>query len=209
MTETILINDADDSTLSVFEQGWPGQAVDTVCGWGSSREHTETIRLTLPRILRDFGCRTMNDAGCGDLAWIQHVDLSDVDYVGYDAFERDSWPALRADGFKLEIADIVSDQLRDADLVLCRDVFIHLPNSMVLDALELFRSSARYLLTTSYVADPTVAGCDFDNAARLAGPSLLHAKLDLALAPFNLGEPILRIPENSPNKYTGLWCLDR
>jgi hypothetical protein len=149
----------------------------------------------------------MNDAGCGDLAWMSTIDLDGVDYVGYDVHERGTWPELRRSGYRLEVVDITADDLRPADLLICRDVFIHLPNEMILRALEQFRRSSRLLLTTSYVSDPTVERGAFSNEERMDAPSLLHAKLDLTLPPFGLGQPLERIPEDSPNKYLGLWDL--
>ena len=53
---------------SMFEKGW--SASGTVCGWGSEIEHTENIRKQLPQIIKDYGSKSVNDAGCGDLHWI-------------------------------------------------------------------------------------------------------------------------------------------
>lgn len=193
--------------LHVFSRGWPDQAPDTVCGWGSSEPHTQLVRKELAALCSRQDVATLNDAGCGDLAWMSTVDLDGVDYLGYDVHERDSWPGLRSRGFRLEVADITADQLRPADLMICRDVFIHLPNDMIRRALDQFRKKCRLLLTTSYSSDPTVAGGAFANHDRLEAPSLRHAKLDLTLPPFELGPPLERIPEDSPNKYLGLWDL--
>jgi hypothetical protein len=193
--------------LEVFAAGWPDQAPDTVCGWGSSEPHTQLVRKELAAVLSRYGVTSMNDAGCGDLAWMSTVDLDGVDYVGYDVHERGTWPQLRRRGYHLEVIDITVDAMRPADLLVCRDVFIHLPNEMILCALEQFRKSCRYLLTTSYVSDPTGELDLFRNQERLDAPSLRHAKLDLTLPPFGLGRPLERIPEDSPNKYLGLWDL--
>lgn len=195
--------------LEVFSRGWPDQAPDTVCGWGSSEPHTQLVRKGLSTIIEAHRVTTLNDAGCGDLAWMSTLDLSGVDYIGYDVHERATWPELRRLGYRLEVVDITADELRPADLLICRDVFIHLPNDMILPALERFRRSARLLLTTSYTSDPTLERGEFSNFERMGEPSLRHAKLDLALPPFGLGQPLERIPENSPNKYLGLWDMTR
>lgn len=193
--------------LKVFSRGWPDQAPDTVCGWGSSEAHTQLVRKELVNILATYGVTSMNDAGCGDLAWMSTLDLDGIDYVGYDVHERATWPALRERGYRLEVVDITADRLRPADLLVCRDVFIHLPNDMILAALEGFRNSCTYLLTTSYTSDPSMERGDFSNFDRMDSPDLLHAKLDLTLEPFGLGEPLERVPEDSPNKYLCLWDL--
>jgi len=196
-----------DPRLDVFSAGWPDQAPDTVCGWGSSEPHTQLVRKGLNTIIGNYGITTISDAGCGDLAWMSTMDLSGVEYTGYDVHERDTWPELRERGWELQIVDITTDRLRASDLVVCRDVFIHLPNAMIMLALQQFRRTGRYLLSTSYISDPTFERGAFTNETRIDTPSLYHAKLDLSLAPFGLGEPLERIPENAPNKYLGLWDL--
>ncbi|KAJ5682981.1 hypothetical protein N7462_006146 [Penicillium macrosclerotiorum] len=193
----------------IFLEGWPGQASDTICGWGSSEQHTRLLRKKLVEVLNKFNVRTLNDAGCGDLAWMRMIDLDGIDYFGYDVHERANWAELRQRGFRLDVRDIATTELRPADLTICRDVFIHLPNNMILPALERFRHSAPLLLTSSYTSDPSLSGGEFSNFKRMNEPSRRHNKLDLTLPPFSLGKPLLQIPEDSPNKYLGLWDLSR
>lgn len=190
-----------------FLEGWPGQAPDTVCGWGSSEQHTRLLRKKFAEVLNTFGVQTLNDAGCGDLAWMSMIDLGQIDYIGYDIYERANWAGLRQHGLRLDVLDIAANELRPADLIVCRDVFIHLPNDMILLALERFRRSAPLLLTSSYTSDPSLSEGVFSNFKRMNEPSHHHNKLDLTLPPFSLGQPLLRIPEDSPNKYLGLWDM--
>lgn len=185
------------SKYDIFEQGWSGD--DTVCGWGSQLQHTVEVRKLLPHFLQFYNIERMNDAGCGDLFWIKTIFLRDVDYQGYDAFERATWGKLKNQGWKLEEFDIVNGVMRPCDLIMCRDVFIHLPNKDVLTALDNFRKSGKYLLATSFVGA--------DNSIRMDAPRLQHAKLDLTKEPFNLGNPIGFIPEDYPHKILGLWEL--
>jgi hypothetical protein len=194
-------------STEIFSHGWPDQAADTVCGWGSSEQHTRLIRKKFVDILNTYQVKTLNDAGCGDLAWMSMIDLEGIDYVGYDIYERVNWAELQERGYQLEVLDITSTELRPADLLICRDVFIHLPNDMVLPTLERFRRSASLLLTTSYTSDWSMSERGFSNLERMNEPSLHHKKLDLSLPPFNLGQPLVQIPENSPNKYLGLWDM--
>lgn len=196
-------------STEIFLRGWPDQALDTVCGWGSSEQHTRRVRKEFAEILNTYQVGTLNDAGCGDLAWMSMIDLRGVDYVGYDIYERPNWAELRQRGYQLDILDITANESRPADLLICRDVFIHLPNDMILPALERFRRSATLLLTTSYTSDASTSQGEFSNFQRMNEPNLCHAKLDLTLPPFNLGRPLVRIPEDSPNKYLGLWDMSR
>lgn len=196
--------------MTIFEQGWPGE--DTICGWGSQMQHTKMVRTMLPRILKMANAKTMNDAGCGDLHWIKTLDLSGIDYLGYDLYERSTWPALREQGWNLQTADMVNEDLRPADLIMCRDVFIHLPNHMILDAMDRFKRTAKFLFTTNFLSPKDDAPAEdkiyqFTNFDRAGKTQMKHSKLDLRLAPFNLGNPLTMIAEDYPYKNMSLWRL--
>ena len=47
--------------------------------------------------------------------------------------------------------DLVNDELPKVDLIFCRDCLFHLPNDMILKALEnIYKSKSKYLLTTTF-----------------------------------------------------------
>lgn len=192
--------------LELFEQGWPGN--DTVCGWGSTMEHTKNVRHILPKLIKDYNIRSINDAGCGDLFWIKTIIDSSFDYHGYDLYSRSTWVELREEGWKLGIADITKDTLRSSDLTIVRDVFIHLPNDLVLDALDKLSLTSKYLLATNFIRNES-EDILVDNFARINGTSLKHSKINLSDAPFSLGTPELIIPEDYPFKNMSLWKLQR
>jgi hypothetical protein len=176
----------------VFKDGWESE--NTVCGWGSQMEHTKQIRSSLPLILDLFDINTVNDAGCGDFWWMRNTDLSAVDYMGYDIHDR-----RNGYDFPFTKLDIVKEDMRPCDLIICRDVFIHLPNDMVLEALERFRRVGKYLLSTTYKIK--------DNSDRMEVPELKHSKINLCKEPFSLGAPREMIKEKSKGKYSLLWKL--
>jgi hypothetical protein len=128
---------------------------ESLSGPGSSRDGTAMIRESLPKLLQQLGVRTLLDAPCGDLHWIREiVAAGDFRYIGGDIV-----PALiaRLDAeiddpkYRFQVLDIVTDPLPKADLWLCRDCFIHLPQDMVRQALRNFyRSGIPYLLTTQF-----------------------------------------------------------
>lgn len=178
---------------SMFEKGW--SASGTVCGWGSEIAHTENIRKQLPQIIKDYDIKTINDAGCGDLNWISTIDLSGIDYLGYDLVSRDTWN----NKLKCQNLDIITECMRDSDMIICRDVFIHLPNDMVNKSIELFRKSSKYLLSTTFNGA--------DNNSRMEAPNMKHSKISLEAAPFNLGQPLLCLNEDYENKLSCLWLL--
>ena len=182
----------------VFKAGWGVGAQEkreTVCEWGSEIAHTANIRSLLPRIIKEYNVSSINDAGCGDLCWISQVDMLDVDYMGYDVVSRKGWNKK----LTCQELDISKHTMRQADMIICRDVFIHLPNDAVLETLKRFRECSPLLLTTTFVPA--------DNDDRIKEPSLTYSKLDLSLEPFNLGVPSLCLEEDCPGKFSCLWRI--
>jgi len=204
----------NNSLLSIFEQGWPSK--DTVCGWSSDIEHTKNIRWFISRYFLDksnkFGIKSINDIGCGDLFWMKTI-ISPVidDYVGYDCYSRANWPSLVENGYKLNVCDVSKDSLRKADVCICRDIMIHLPNNMVLNIIDNIKNSgAKYLFATNYlnpIQEEDYSKYGFSNFERKNCPYIHHMKLDLTQAPFNLGRPLTSVAETYPYKNMSLWRL--
>jgi hypothetical protein len=128
---------------------------ESVSGVGSNRRYTRNIREKLPALLRKYAIRSILDAPCGDFAWMKNVTFdADITYIGADIV-RELVARLQkefsAPQRRFMQLDLISDELPKADILICRDCFIHLSNSQVLDALRNFaRSDIKYILTTTY-----------------------------------------------------------
>jgi GT2 family glycosyltransferase/SAM-dependent methyltransferase len=128
--------------------------MESLSGPGSSLDQTAEIRAQLPDLLRDLGVTSLLDCGCGDFHWMQRVDLSGVQYTGVELLS-DLSAAIQA-RFKSAqrnflSANIVSDALPKADLILCRDSLVHFPLELVMSAFRNFKASgATYLLITHF-----------------------------------------------------------
>lgn len=183
-----------NSDFTLFKDGWKN--CETVCGWGSTSTNTKNILIDLPNIVKNIieyhklGKIRINDAGCGDLYWIQNLpELTFIDYRGYDLYERESWLKLNLQCSQL---DICQEKMRDSHLIICRDVFIHWPNNYILKALELFRQTSQYLYSTTYTGEYY----EFENTNRITECNMHHCKLNLCSSPFNLGKPLTITLEN-------------
>jgi len=180
----------------------------TRSGPGSTLADTEDLRRELPLFLSNYGVRTLLDIPCGDWAWMSQVDL-DLDlYIGADIV-KDLIVELRKrygrPGVEFLQLDAVSEKLPEIDAILCRDLLIHLPNSICIKLLRKFRESgARWLLTT------TSAGVS-ENTDILLGR---YRPINLTRPPFNLPPPLMTIREGSGgevrsvNRGLGIWCLE-
>jgi hypothetical protein len=132
----------------------------------------EEAHAAILSVLERYPIGPVNDAGCGDKGWIPSIE----DCENYD---------LRY-GF-----DITLDKMRPCDLIICRDVMIHMRAELVLEALKLFNS--KYLLATTS-----------DMNRNIYTDSAYDRDADLSAEPFNLSE-IERFPDG--NKYLGLYAL--
>ena len=172
-------------------------------GPGSGLERTARLRLELPALLHALGATSLLDAGCGDFHWMAHVDLGDIEYRGVDVVPEliaRNVDLHGAPGRSFSLADLTRDPLPEADAILCRDVFIHLPHEYILRALSNFRASgASHVLATTF---PGAA----NRRLRMLGYD--WRPVDLAAAPFGLGPPrdtLVDAPADYPEKRLGLW----
>ncbi len=96
-------------------------------------------------------------------------------------------------------ADIAADPLPRADLILCRDCFIHLPTRLIVGALRNFRASgARYLLLTS----------DRTTQKYQDIPVGSYRPINFTRPPFSFPAPERLVNEDeSGSRQLGLWDL--
>lgn len=124
-------------------------------GHGSDLAATAYIRQQLPRLFERLKVRSLLDIPCGDFYWFSKMDVP-VGYIGADivpeliADNRRKWPDL-----DWRVLNVVGDPLPCVDLVLARDVFGHLPYSLVSQALRnIERSGSKWLLATTFPGRP-------------------------------------------------------
>ncbi len=158
-------------------------------GVGSSLDSTRVLREKLPAALRQLGTKVLLDAPCGDFTWMDHVDLTGVEYIGGDIVRsivesnRTDYAAARRSFVEL---DLTRDELPDADVLLCRDCLVHLSYANISRVLEnVRRSRIRFILMTAFPGRG-------DNKDVEDGD---WRPLDFEAAPFSFPAPLLTIVE--------------
>lgn len=178
-----------------FKGGW-GSSNETPCGYGSEIGSTVNIRQAIPIIVQGLNIWSILDAGCGDQHWFPFNYLphrTQMSYVGVDIFPRNK------DVLEFDITSDKAVPSGPYDLVICRDVLIHFTNAQAMLALNNFkRFGHKWLLATTYVGA-------YNEPRKVEG--IRYAPMDLVAPPFNLGSPLMLIPENYPAKFCGLWRL--
>ena len=121
---------------------WGGKG--TRSGKGSEIGSTINIRKELPILLKELQIKSMLDIPCGDFNWIKEVDLDFLSYIGADIVPEiiDANNKKYSSKFRKFIKlDITTQNLPQTDLILCRDLFIHLSFKDIFKAIENIKRS--------------------------------------------------------------------
>lgn len=180
----------------------------SISGDGSTVSQTEEIRQQLPFLIKKVGIRSILDIPCGDFHWMKTVEMGSVHYTGADIVDeliRQNNHQYADDSRTFVKLDVIRDPLPMADLVFCRDCFVHLSNGDITKALENIRhSKSVYLLTTTFPA------C-MENEEIVTGDWRI---INLQKDPFNLPEPLWLLNEKCTegehtysDKSLGLWKI--
>ena len=181
---------------------WDG--TESVSGPGSTMEATEGIRVTLPRLISELNVLTLLDLPCGDVHWISRCLPPSIRYLGGDVVpdiierNRKALPELGT----FQVIDLATDPLPEADLILVRDCFIHLPNRMILKSIANIRSAKiRYFLSTTFPNEST------NQDIEIGG----YRPINLVAPPFGLPAPERYVLDeegsSQSGKHLGLWKM--
>lgn len=175
---------------------------ESVSGPGSTLRYTETLRASLPAMMRALGCTSMVDAPCGDFNWMRAVDLTGIAYTGADIVPamieglQQQYPQHR-----FACLDITRDQLPQADFVMIRDVLFHLSNADVVRVLQNFVASGSKWLATSHSFDVT-------EMVDVTSDPTTFRPVNLTAAPFHFGQPDYVLKDYAPGflpRWMGIW----
>lgn len=163
---------------------------NTFDGLGSGMTYTETIRNTLPPLLKKWNIKSLLDASCGEFHWMRHVDLDGIHYIGGDIVER-KIEINRAEFPEKEwiVLDIIEDPLPKVDLWMCRDTIFHFPFEAVRDTFKNFiNSEIKYILVSHHpdLSNEETGYGGFNNIC-------------LTRPPFNFPEPLDMIDDSGSN----------
>ncbi|QDS92579.1 hypothetical protein FF011L_13260 [Roseimaritima multifibrata] len=182
---------------------------ESISGIGSELSQTQRIIDALPQWFQQLDIKRVVDVPCGDFHWMQHVDLSNVEYIGCDIVEDliAANQKYASPNVSFLHKNLLSDPLPAADLVFCRDCLVHFSFEHIHQALANIRSSgAKYLLTTSFTERE-------ENTDIVTGR---WRPLNLQAAPFHLSEPKAVLVEECTqdggqytDKVLALWSIDQ
>ena len=191
----------------VFQQAYATRAwgsAESGSGIGSELAATENVSAYLPELFQRLQVSRLLDAPCGDWNWMRRVDLSSVHYVGadvvFDVVAQNTRQYART-AVQFIHADLTKDDLPTADMILCRDCWVHLSFQDIAAMLKNFRRTGATWLLVSHT--PSVNR----NQNKLTDIGWRH--LNLHLPPFSFPPKIESRKDHYPDVpfEIALWRL--
>lgn len=133
-------------------------------GFGSSLTVVQPYIDYLVRIIKNNNIKTVLDYGCGDWNFSKTINWESLvcSYIGADIV-----PEIIEQNKKYETECIKFNVVTDtwvfpgSDLIICKDVLQHLPNSSIAVLVQCFLVNAKYVLITNDFTDTDTKDCDF------------------------------------------------
>ena len=195
----------EERFTKIYDQNMWGDT-ESISGALSSMEGAAPIRAKLAGFLEGLEVGTFLDVPCGDFNWMDQLELPIKEYIGADivkAMIEDNQKKFGSEDRHFIYLDMMNEELPEADLIFCRECFIHFSNHDIVKTLENFkRSDAEYLLTTTH---PELKK-NIDIGTGFWRP------INLQAAPFNLPPPLKLLTEYAHTngvlgKSMGLWRI--
>lgn len=105
----------------------------------------------LQSFIHNNAVRSVVDFGCGDWQFSRFIDWAGIEYVGIDVVpglvERNQ-RAFGQEHVSFQLFQSI-EAVPSADLLVCKDVFQHLPNALVQQYLDGLRNKFKFMLITN------------------------------------------------------------
>lgn len=151
-------------------------------GGGSLLKNAQAYIDFLVPFMKEHRITSVVDVGCGDWEFSRFIDWSGIQYIGYDVVKSVIEKNIKRYGSPNTTfvhANMLTEELPPADLLLCKDVLQHLTNKDIGLFLPQFKKY-KYCLITNEVDPKTLSS---DNQDTQIGGA--H-KIDLRRPPFNV-----------------------
>jgi hypothetical protein len=123
-------------------------------GGGSEMKATIEIREWLLQMVEKYSIQSMVDCACGDFNWMKAVEFPEVfSYTGIDVVDEMVHSNMEKYGKRGRIfltRDMTKDIIPKADLLFCKDLFLHLSFEHISQVLSNFKASkSKYLIVSN------------------------------------------------------------
>jgi SAM-dependent methyltransferase len=177
-----LSREAKDYFTRVYDIGLWGKNAEGqgTSGPGSSMEQGRHFIEYINIFLQKNPIQTVVDVGCGDWVLAKAIDWGNRHYLGLDIVDsvvKKNQALHTAENVQFAVLDAGAEPIPPGDLLICKDVLMHLPFTNIFHILE----QAKKFKFAIFVNDVYP-----EDAPNIDRPSCGFRPLDLTKPPFNL-----------------------
>jgi 2-polyprenyl-3-methyl-5-hydroxy-6-metoxy-1,4-benzoquinol methylase len=143
-------DDTRDTFEEIYQNGVWGknELGEGTSGGGSTLETAKPYLDFVNDFIEKNNIQSVLEIGCGDGVLIKYLKLpQNVSYTGYDVVESilEKNKVLFPD-YSFENKNIETEDFPCFDLILCKDVFIHLPNKKIISMIKKIKSHCKWAI---------------------------------------------------------------
>jgi SAM-dependent methyltransferase len=162
-----------------------------ISGMGSLPSNAIPYLSKLQEFIIKYRIQSVVDVGCGDWELSKLINWGSITYYGYDAAEEvieNDIARYGNDDRHFVACDAIHADLPEADLMICKDVLQHLPNSFIHDFISQLRKYKYCLIVNDIGFEAR-----YDRKLNHDIPMGSGRCVDLTKPPFNVeGVPFMR-----------------
>jgi len=176
----------------------------SVSGHGSNigTDQYKQLIFNFTNLIEKYQINSILDIPCGDFLWIKEiVKNQDIKYLGIDIVEElinNNNLKFKNKKINFQSFDIINFKSnKEFDLVLIRDLFLHIKNSDIIKIINNLKSmNIKYVALNSY-----------NNKKNMDVIIGQHRKINLLIEPFNLEKPIYSFKDYENDKFFYIYDL--
>ena len=168
--------------------------IETYSGPGSLLINTDNLIEELPVFLEKYNIKSIIDVPCGDFNYMKNINLDNIKYNGYDISENAIEKCLKyqKQNINFNILDVTNETLNYSDLIICKDLFLHLSFVHIEKILQnIINTKCKYFAVSRY---------DNGKYKNIDQDSGLGARsIEITSPPFNFNYNIIKTIKYSKN----------
>ena len=177
-------------------------------GPGSNLNYTSDMSRELEKFFAEKNIKTILDIGCGDFIWMNLLLNKYYNYDKYlgldivDELIKNNNLKYSNDKISFKTFDLVKDQIpKGFDIILIRDVFIHLKNEQIVNFLNLLKN-----LDVKFFGVTSTPSLKKNNELKAVGR---YRDINIEIEPFNLKDFLHKIDEKNNNDTLNIYEIKK